>query len=233
MNTYGPPRPAPIYGPPPQPLPHFKPAPLFKPAGNYGPPPVPHTNYGPPQPAPVYEPPSTSYGVPETVIVTNNNQGGAVENLPLVENHSNHFGHAGCDGWKPIAGPVGHYVEHNAITETTGYSNVAVNGASDIATTSLGTEQVISNGAGISDEQIVAFALQSNQGDSFKYTAGQAGSGTVFASGSGLELDQPQTQYQPEIVHQQLPAPVAPQNFHVQQQIELSSANLVTFDIRN
>lgn len=234
FTNYGPPKPAPVYGPPPQPLPHFKPAPLFKPAGiphqNYGPPPVPHTNYGPPpsHPAPVYEPPSTSYGVPETtVIVTGSNQGGAVENLPL-ESHSNHFGHAGCDGWKPIAGPVGHYVEHNAITETTGYSNVAVNGATDIGATSFGNEQSISNG--ITDEQLVAIALQ-NQGGNVQYTAGQGGSGTVFATGGGSDYvqQQPQVQYQPEIVHQQLPEPIAPQNFHVQQQVDIGSASLVSF----
>lgn len=149
-----------------------------------------------------------------------------MENLPQIESHSNHFGHAGCDGWKPIAGPVGHYVDHNAITETTGYSNVAVNGVNDIGPTSFGAEQ---GGNGITDEQLVAIALQSNQGN-VHYTAGQSGSGTVFASGGGGEFiqQQPQVQYQQEIVHQQLPEPVAPQNFHVQQQIELSSANLVS-----
>lgn len=152
-----------------------------------------------------------------------------MESLPQIESHSNHFGHSGCDGWKPIAGPVGHYVEHNAITETTGYSNVAVNSVNDIATTSFGAEQSISQGTGISDEQLVAIALQSNQGGSVQYSPGQLGSGSVFDSGSGGDFVQPQVQYQPEIVHQQLPESVAPENFHINQQIDFNSANLVSF----
>lgn len=175
---------------------------------------------------PVYEPPSTTYGTPETtVIVTGSHQGGGGENLPLVESHSNHFGHAGCDGWKPIAGPVGHYVEHNDITETTGYSNVAVN---DVGVGNFGAEQSISNGAGISNEQLVALALQSNQGGSIQHTEEHGGSGAIFSSvNSGSDFGQQQTQYQQEIVHQQLPAPVGPGSF--QQQINLNSANLVSF----
>lgn len=138
--------------------------------------------------------------------------------MHLIENQSNHFGHTGCDGWKPIAGPVGHYVENNAITETTGYSNVAVNGDA------VSSDNAVSNGAfgtsntGISDEQLVAIALQSNQG----------GSGTVFASEPSAVLPLAQAQYQPEIYHQQLPQSVAPQNFHFKPQLDLSTTNLVS-----
>lgn len=168
----------------------------------------------------MYELPSPSYGAPDTtVIVTGNHQGG--ESLPQIESHSNHFGHAGCDGWKPIAGPVGHYVEHNDITETTGYSNVALNGVNDVAGANFGAEQSISHGAGIPTEQLVALALQSNQGGSVQYTEEHGG------ISSGSDFGQQQPQYQQEIVHQQLPEPVGPGNF--QQQIDLNSANLVSF----
>lgn len=168
--------------------------------------------------------------------MTGNHQGGGVESLPVVESQSTHFGHAGCDGWKPIAAPVGHYVEHNAITETTGYSNVAVNGGTDVITSSISSEQSVPSGPGFTDEQLVAIALQSSQnGGNIQYTAGQTGSGTVFASGAGADFSQQpqiQIQHQPEIVHQQLPEPIPPQNFHVQQQqqqqLNIATSSLVS-----
>ncbi|TMW43935.1 hypothetical protein DOY81_010985 [Sarcophaga bullata] len=95
--------------------------------------------------------------------------------------------HTACDGWKPIPAPVGAYVENNHIDTQSGYSQVAQGSAhasaassfsntqysngisTGIGGTASGTTVLVSGSSGsggnsivngISDEQLVALALQ-------------------------------------------------------------------------
>ncbi|XP_037821464.1 trithorax group protein osa [Lucilia sericata] len=103
--------------------------------------------------------------------------------------------HTACDGWKPIPAPVGSYVENNHIDTQSGYSHVAQGSSHSSAASSFSTTQysggasatghasigatgsgstVLVSGSGsggssiidgLSDEQLVAVALQSGSLD--------------------------------------------------------------------
>ncbi|XP_055846885.1 neurogenic protein mastermind [Episyrphus balteatus] len=98
--------------------------------------------------------------------------GGPLKQVQIqVENQGNghhggnsgggHFHTASCDGWKPIPAPFGHYVEHNNIQTQSGYSTVSSGAAQHQTTITTYNNGGRGNFGGLTDEQIVAVALQS------------------------------------------------------------------------
>ncbi|XP_055915031.1 trithorax group protein osa [Eupeodes corollae] len=192
-------RPHTSYGPPPSG--QF----IGKPNLNYGPP---KPSYGPP-PLPNFNRQPTE----TTIIVTSGSGGnggfqgghhshgggagagsGPLKQVQIqVENQGNNHGHGGssgghfhtasCDGWKPIPAPFGHYVEHNNIQTQSGYSTVSSGSGHNTVTqySSIGGE----NFGGLTDEQLVAVALQTG-GFETAPTQSLPASGPVdFHSGGG------------------------------------------------
>jgi len=86
--------------------------------------------------------------------------------------------HTACDGWKPIPAPVGAYFEKNRIETQDGYSNVQQGPIqSNSESLNFGTKYNVEEGSiidGLSDEQLVAVALQ---GDSSSVITGAGGDG--------------------------------------------------------
>ncbi|XP_067641990.1 uncharacterized protein [Eurosta solidaginis] len=79
--------------------------------------------------------------------------------------------HTSCDGWKPIPSPAGIYVEGNNIETQSGYSQVAQGSFGTQYSGSSGGSSLGSSGGGgsiidgLTDEQLVAVALQSGSFD--------------------------------------------------------------------
>uniref|UniRef100_A0A1A9X019 Uncharacterized protein n=1 Tax=Glossina brevipalpis TaxID=37001 RepID=A0A1A9X019_9MUSC len=184
---YGPPSTAPQSLPLVQPSSSFKSQ--NQPATSYGPPPsgplfqATQQIYGPPN---HQELPSLSNfnRLPETTVILT----GTVANhqdqhhqqhaqqppLKQIQIHIDNNGHGhndgapqtpfhtACEGWKPIPGPVGAYIEHNNIETQTGYSQVTQ--TQPVTTLKLETGN---NGGGstLTDEQLIAVALQASNFD--------------------------------------------------------------------
>ncbi|XP_011181985.1 trithorax group protein osa isoform X2 [Zeugodacus cucurbitae] len=182
-SSYGPPPsgplnlpPKPVYGPP-------------KPS--YGPPPLALGLTGPgPAPANFNKVPETTIilasgggnGGSSGAHHHHGNGGGPVKQVQIQIDASGHTHsvsgsqapfHTACDGWKPIPAPVGSYVEGNNIETQSGYSHVAqgsfgtqYNGGASISGGSAGIHGGATGSggsivAGLTDEQLVAVALQS------------------------------------------------------------------------
>ncbi|EDW72121.1 uncharacterized protein Dwil_GK10314 [Drosophila willistoni] len=211
---YGPPPPPPQPLPLPHSAPLFKPA--HQPATSYGPPAsgplnlppkplydAPPPNYGPP-PLPISLPgpqPATFNRVPETTIILSGHGPsgpgpliggpghGPVKQVQIQIDASGHTHsvsgsqapfHTACDGWKPIPAPVGAYVEQNHIETQGGYSNVAQAQAQGYS----GSGGSIVDG--LTDEQLVAVALQGGAGADNVHVLTGGGSGP---GPSGPSLD--------------------------------------------
>ncbi|KAL9881698.1 uncharacterized protein LOC119643907 isoform X1 [Glossina fuscipes] len=188
-STYGPPKP--VYGPPPsapQSLPLVQPALSFKTQNQAA------TSYGPPPSGPLFQSPQQIYGSPHhhelvpnfnrlpetTVILTGTNQQHQhhqqhpqhppIKQIQIhVDNngHGHNGGaaqtpfHTACEGWKPIPGPVGAYIEHNNIETQTGYSQVT----QSQPITALKLANGNNGGSSLTDEQLIAVALQASNFD--------------------------------------------------------------------
>lgn len=188
-SSYGPPKP--VYGPPPsapQSLPLVQPALSFKPhsqaATSYGPPPSGPLFQSPQQ---IYGSPHHHDLVPNfnrlpetTVILTGTNQQHQhhqqhpqhppIKQIQIhVDNngHGHNGGaaqtpfHTACEGWKPIPGPVGAYIEHNNIETQTGYSQVT----QSQPITALKLASGNNGDPRLTDEQLIAVALQASNFD--------------------------------------------------------------------
>ncbi|XP_016995282.2 uncharacterized protein [Drosophila takahashii] len=184
-TSYGPPASGPLNLPPKQ---------IFDaPPPNYGPPPLPVAlpgNGGPPQ--------ST------TIILTGGHPSGPsgpsgpgpVKQVQIQIDSSGHTHsvsgsqapfHTACDGWKPIPAPIGAYVEQNHIETQGGYSQVGHGGGS-FGTQYSGVGGSASGSAsgsgslieGLSDEQLVAVALQGG-GDGAHVITGPGGGNSIEA----------------------------------------------------
>lgn len=152
--VYGPPpiEAAPTYLPPPPPPSPPQPSPV-----NLPPKPV----YGPPKPSygPPLQPPATSYGVPETSI-SSSASNLALHSIKQIHIESNDHGGptVSCDGWKPIPGPVGINIQgHGDVGYNSGYSSVQSSSSS--------SRHQSNTIAGLTDEQLVAIALQGDDGN--------------------------------------------------------------------
>ncbi|KAM8718766.1 hypothetical protein ACLKA7_001473 [Drosophila subpalustris] len=162
-------QPATSYGPPASGPLNLPPKPVYEAPPNYGPPPLPINLPRPEQ----------------TIILSGNGgqrpSGGAVghpvKQVQIQIDASGHTHsvsgsqvpfHTACDGWKPIPAPVGAYVEENRIETQDGYSNVhhgsiQGNSQSQNLVTQYSVGGATEGGSiidGLSDEQLVAVALQ-------------------------------------------------------------------------
>ncbi|XP_037938001.1 protein pygopus isoform X2 [Teleopsis dalmanni] len=191
--------PASSYGPPPSGPLNLPPKQVYgPPAPNYGPPPL-------PQSLPGSHPPSFNR-VPETTIILTNGHGnhhnGPSKQVQIQIDASGHTHsvsgsqapfHTACDGWKPIPAPVGAYVEHNNIETQGGYSQVAqgigATGAGGFGTQYNGGHSGGSIIDGLTDEQLVAVALQSDGLDGHTLPAtGPAHINTNSLESEGLQI---------------------------------------------
>ncbi|XP_037932304.1 trithorax group protein osa-like [Teleopsis dalmanni] len=191
--------PASSYGPPPSGPLNLPPKQVYgPPAPNYGPPPL-------PQSLPGSHPPSFNR-VPETTIILTNGHGnhhnGPSKQVQIQIDASGHTHsvsgsqapfHTACDGWKPIPAPVGAYVEHNNIETQGGYSQVAqgigATGAGSFGTQYNGGHSGGSIIDGLTDEQLVAVALQSDGLDGHTLPAtGPAHINTNSLESEGLQI---------------------------------------------
>lgn len=145
--------------------------PEHQPATSYGPPASGPLNYTPKQ---IYGPPADNYGPPplpefngeglddsSVTVITGTHLHQQPSQFPLKQIHIDAAGHThsisgsqapfhtACDGWKPIPGP------------STGGHNSAVGG--QISYSHVATDLSSNNGGELSDEQVVALALQANQ----------------------------------------------------------------------
>lgn len=178
--------PATSYGPPASGPLNLPARPDYETPPNYGPPPLPVNLPGPQ---------AASFNrVPETTILLSSpgvqrlpsGPGGSPFNQVQIQiDASGHTHsvtgsqtpfHTACDGWKPISPPVGTYIEQNHIETQGGYSHVDQG-------QSIGTQYNVggvNSGTivdGLSDEQLVAVALQNEA------------SNTVTGAGSDVLLN--------------------------------------------
>ncbi|TDG38958.1 hypothetical protein AWZ03_014620 [Drosophila navojoa] len=228
-------RQAPQYAPPlkqkfftrpvsPQLLPVPHPAQLFKPVHH------PATSYGPPASGPsnlpaqqAYETPS-NYGPPPLPINVPGVQqfpSGPVDSpfrqVQIQIDASGHTHsvtgsqtpfHTACDGWKPIPSPIGTYIEKNHIETEGGYSHVDQRHiiGSQYNLGSVNSDKTVN---GLSDEQLVAVALQSESSNTVTDLSSDGNLSTVDSEAlqvsAGANDDTyskpPPDSYQPGSIH--------------------------------
>lgn len=193
-------KPATSYGPPASGPLNLPQKPVYEIPQNYGPPPLPIS-------LPLPQSTSNNRVVTQTntlngpvgQLIPGGAAGGPVKHVQIQIDATGHTHsvngsqvtfHTACDGWKPIPAPVGAYVEENRIETQDGYRNVQQvrvqdnsQGQNIVTQYSVGSsteEGSIVNG--LSDEQLVAVALQ---GDVSNVIRGPEGDGQLNTIESG------------------------------------------------
>ncbi|XP_034490589.1 trithorax group protein osa isoform X2 [Drosophila innubila] len=195
-----PPHPAPLfkpanqpstsYGPPASGPLNLPPKPVYETPANYEPPPLP-ISLPRPQSASNNRVPTQTiiFTGPGGQLLPGGATGGPVKQAQILIDASGHTHsssqvpfHTACDGWKPIPAPVGAYFEENRIETQDGYSNVQqgpIKGNSE--SQNFGTKYSVSSTTeeggiidGLSDEQLVAVALQKDASNVITGTGGDA-----------------------------------------------------------
>ncbi|KRG07385.1 uncharacterized protein Dmoj_GI14136, isoform C [Drosophila mojavensis] len=209
--------PATSYGPPASGPSNLPAKPAYETPPNYGPPPLPINVPGPQ---------STDFShAPATTIILNNSGVQQLSSDPIdspfkqVEIQIDASGHThsvtgsqtpfhtACDGWKPIPTPIGTYIEKNHIVTQSGYSHVD-QGHIIGSQYNFGRANSAKTVNGISDEQLVAVALQ---GESGNIVTGPTSDGNlstvdsealqVFAGANDTYSKPPADSYQPGSIY--------------------------------